>query len=120
MRLHLPSIDGGRFAKGLARRQVQRRLLPFLETVGTERISWIIGQDRPLRSFIQPGTEEALRAKAQEHRWVAMSISDEDLLRMLPPWMHDVIAQHGEQGQDWMRRELGWIREFILGGGDHA
>lgn len=115
MGISLPQINGGVFARTFAVRRGTRELDKILVQVGSQRIEQIVAAGDPISKHIPPDKMEAIRELVAAYPWVANLITDEDFLRMLPPWFLQIVAAHGDPGKQWLVREIRWIRSLFSG-----
>ena len=117
MKFSLPGINASAVAMGFTLRQVKRRVCAMVEKLGADNIRWLITNNKPLSSLAQVQEREGqLRAQALKYSRLASNISEEQFLCMLPPWCLQIVQEHGEQGQQWMREQLIWLRSFFKEG----
>ena len=120
MQLKLLPINAGRFKKSLVLRQATRAseeyIWPVLEAVGRERVDWLIKNNKPLawRIFtLRPDWIGGLKRSASSYKWAVDLITDEDVRKMLPGWFTELASENGEVGEQWLGKELGYLRSFF-------
>jgi len=97
----------------LALIKVERAIREFCDAVGEKRFEWMVAHSRPLRVFVTPELQKVINV-APQYGWVGGSISDEQFVAMLPPWVHQIIARYGEEGRVWLRETIAWLRSLFL------
>ena len=114
MKISLPGVDPRAVAMGFALRQTARRVRAVVEKVGQDNLRELVKNNKPLNSLPEVRAREAdLRAKALKYSALASKISNEAFLHMLPAWSLQIVQENGEQGKEWLRRELVWLRGFF-------
>ena len=114
MKIELPAINASGVALGFTIRQVGRKVRAQVERLGPDNIRFLITNNQGLSSLPQvKERERELRRQALKFSRLAANISEEAFLCMLPPWCLSIVEEHGEQGQQWLREQLVWMRGFF-------
>jgi len=117
MKISFPGVDARAIAMGFTFRRIARIVRAEVEKLGPDNIRWLIENNKPLSSRPEVKAREAeLRIKALKYRPLAAKISDEAFLHMLPAWSLQIVQDHGEQGQQWLRETLEYLRGFFKEG----
>ena len=104
---------GKSFAKNMVHVKAKRHIHMICDTLGTQRIEWMIVNNRSLLTLLNKTQESQLRQSAPAFQWAEAAISDEDFVGMFPEWTTAIIKKHGEQGQLWLTDTVKWIRGFF-------
>jgi hypothetical protein len=94
-----------------ARDPAEEHLWPVLNAIGEDRIRWLIEHDRPFHTHIPEEWEKAL-GSAKGYRWALESLTDDDLVSLLPPWLVKLVKAD-EKSQMWIGKELKWLRSQV-------
>ena len=92
--------------------KAERSIREFCDALGEKRFEWMVAHSRPLRDFVTPELQKAINV-APQYGWVGEAISDEKFIAMIPPWVHEIIGRHGEEGQVWLRDTVAWLRSLF-------
>ncbi len=116
----LPPLNSGVFKHSLVLRKATRlsreHLWPLLNTVGNDRVEWLIQNNKPLTERIfalHPDWLEGLKQGAGNYKWAVDAITDQDAKKMLPDWVAALATKNGEVGEQWLKRELNYLRSFF-------
>lgn len=100
------------FAKRFVHIKAERSIREFCDALGEKRVEWMVTNQHPLSRFVTPELQKVISV-APQYGWVGDAISDEEFVQMLPPWVHQIVEQHGEEGQAWLRSTIGWLRSLF-------
>ncbi|HUV51601.1 MAG TPA: hypothetical protein VMW64_00825 [Dehalococcoidia bacterium] len=98
-----------------ARDPAEEHLWPVLNTIGEDKIKWLINNDRRFYPHIPEEWKQALKS-AEKYRWALEALTDDDLVSLLPPWLVKLIKAD-EKAQIWVNKEIKWLRSQV--GGEH-
>ena len=104
-----------RMAKSFILRRAAPQVKAFMERLGRDRVDKMVRLDLSIEALLPPDAQAQLRRNARQYGWAARAITEEDFLKLLPPWYAEVIQQHGERGLAWQQRELLVLRSFFGG-----
>ena len=90
-------------------RQASRRVNEIVTRLGVARIKFLIENNKDLSFYL----EGELHQLGKSYSWAGRFISDEDFLSIIPPWVLMLVAKYGDQGEQWLKRQLALLREFI-------
>ena len=108
-------LINSRMAKSFVLRQADRQVKAFMARLGRDRLDKMVRLDLSLESLLPADAQAQLRRKARAYQWAVQAITEEDFVRMLPPWYAEVIQQYGDKGLAWQSRELRVLRSFFGG-----
>ena len=83
--MKFPVVQTKRFAQKLVLKKVERKVQAFVNSLGQERIEWMIQNQKPLASFLTAEQASAYSQKAKAVSWVASIVSDEDFDALFEP-----------------------------------
>ncbi len=112
-RLKLPRIDAGRLGKGFVMIQGRRRLAEVIDRLGKGNIQYLIEKDKDLSHFLSHEKEEEYRKSGKGYAWLGNLLTDEDFLSMIPSWATELVKGYGEKGEQWLKRQVAWLRAFV-------
>ena len=104
------------FVLSIIKSQLQMEVVSIVNGLGEKNIRWLVENKRPLSSLLPAERERELREKGPKYARVARLVSDEEFYLMVPGWARSLVESYGEQGKEWLARELAWMRTFF--GGD--
>jgi len=102
--------------KPLIRRKLARQFQQGIEKVPVATIRQMIEEEATPQLIIQMfgGDEAEVKAGAKQWAWVGAMFSDQELCQLLPKWTMVVLSEYGEQGQQWLLRELAHTRDILF------
>ena len=112
--MKFPVVQTKRFAQKLVLKKVERKVQAFVNSLGQERIEWMIQNQKPLASFLTAEQASAYSQKAKAVSWVASIVSDEDFDDMLPAWCQPLLERYGDSGALWFQQTKVWLRSFFF------
>ena len=142
MRIAFPRVDGVKLARGFVRRKASRAVGEMLNKLGKDGLAWLIDHDIPLSdvaclskydSDTIPHVVELMEQRMEQlkeisevvcieykraagaYRWVADTMTDDDLWSIIPEWAQR-LTKDGN-GNIWWQKQVAWLRE-LFGGSD--
>ncbi len=117
-------MDGSEFSRSLLMRRLRRDVQAKVDEIPPARIREMIVERQPpqlllkaLVSQFAPGKSlQEIQAAAQEYQWVGQYLTDEEALKLLPGWCRALVNEYGEDGWEWLHKEVAYARQFFFAG----
>ena len=116
-------VDTAKATRGFVHNRARRIIAQFCDGIGPQRFERLIVTGTPLQSVMpqevtwgeQTVTMEQAVRLASGWGWVGNAITDEEFATLLPPWLQESIAKHGEKGQVWLAGLIYTLRGILMG-----
>lgn len=107
--------DAKKFAKDLLMKRATRGLHKALEELGPTRLEWHILNNKNLADTAPAELVQIAKERAKNYAWAAKLVSEQEVLLMIPDWVHVMVKKHGERGETWLTAQLGFARSLFFG-----
>lgn len=111
----LGDFDEKVFNSSFLLRVARGKVKGFLDPIGPERLGWMIENNVSMETCFPPETLAKLREGAKDYAEIAANLPDYQVIMLLPQWTLDVVADHGQQGNIWLKGQLKTIRSYFGG-----
>ncbi len=114
------NIDGNAFSKSLILRQLKRKIDERFRKLGKQRIQQAITDNEGLEVLISeiesPADIEKARAWLKNRPGISSMVTEQEIVRLIPEWVGQIILLNGDKGKIWLRTQVVWIRSLLSGG----
>lgn len=122
-------MDGTEFSRSLMLRRLRREVQAKVDEIPPARIREMIVECQPPQLLIKllvsqfaPGKSiQEVQAQArEEYSWLAEFLTNDEAPKLLPSWCRALVNEYGDEGWEWLHKEVAYARGFFFGQGQGA